>query len=137
MTVDATDGHIDQLVKARWLVIGLSQTDLFEVLDAACRQTPRDGNEANGIDADRLIQIAKAFDIPGDLFRSQIAGTAQQAPDLASARNFSSRRSLVELRLLRAFQRMRDDRTKLMLVHLAEQIVRRQANRGGEPSEAG
>lgn len=137
MTVDATDGHIDQLVKARWLAIGLSQTDLFEVLDAACRQTPRDDNEANDIDTDRLIRIAKAFDIPGDLFRSQIARPAQPAPDLASARNFSSRRSLVELRLLRAFQRMRDDRTKLMLVHLAEQIVRRQANRGGEPSEAG
>ena len=29
------DGPIDQLVKARWLAIGLSQTDLAEVLAGA------------------------------------------------------------------------------------------------------
>ena len=30
----STDGQIDQLVKARWLALGLSQYDLAEVLGA-------------------------------------------------------------------------------------------------------
>ena len=30
----STDGQIDQLVKARWLALGLSQDDLAEVLGA-------------------------------------------------------------------------------------------------------
>jgi hypothetical protein len=43
---------------------------------------------------------------------------------------------LLELRPLRAFHELKDDLTKLMLMHLAEQIVRRQANRDGKPSDA-
>ena len=35
MTDHASDGQIDRLVKARWLAIGLSQSDLAEVLGAA------------------------------------------------------------------------------------------------------
>ena len=35
MSGKTTDGQIDQLVKARWLAIGLSQNDLAEVLGAA------------------------------------------------------------------------------------------------------
>jgi len=34
MTGSTTDGRIDRLVKAGWLEIGLSQSDLAEVLDA-------------------------------------------------------------------------------------------------------
>lgn len=37
MSGKTTDGQIDQLVKARWLAIGLSQNDLAEVLGAAPR----------------------------------------------------------------------------------------------------
>jgi ribosome-binding protein aMBF1 (putative translation factor) len=41
MTGGGIDGPLDQLVKARWLAIGLSQTDLAEVLGAASSQTQR------------------------------------------------------------------------------------------------
>ena len=55
---NAADGPIDQLVKARWLAIGLSQTDLAEVLDAAFKQTQRDGSGSNDGAAARLIGFA-------------------------------------------------------------------------------
>jgi len=38
---------------------------------------------------------------------------------------------LLELRLLRAFCQLRDHRTKRLLIHLAEQIVKRQTDGHG------
>jgi transcriptional regulator with XRE-family HTH domain len=127
----ATDGHIDQLVKARWLAIGLSQSDLAEVLDAAFKQTHREGNGSNDGGAGRLMQVAEALDIPLDFFHSHAVRTRQEEPDLSSDETFSS---LLELRLLRAFHELRDHRTRQMLVHLAEQIVKRQSSRHGDAS---
>jgi transcriptional regulator with XRE-family HTH domain len=135
----ATDGHIDQLVKARWLAIGLSQTDLADVLGAAFDQARRDGAKLNGVDAGRLMQVAEALDIPVELFHSH-AGMEQDEPDaaLAERETMGSLQSLLELRLLRAFHELHDHRTRRTLVYLAEQIVKRQANRGGHaPDDAG
>jgi transcriptional regulator with XRE-family HTH domain len=131
MTNGPTDGHIDQLVKARWLAIGLSQTDLAEVLDATFQQTADDSNGSNWVDTDRLTQIAEALEIPADFFRDQTIKTGQGAPDLASAQCASSLQSVLALRLMRAFQDLTDLRTKEVLVQLAEQIVKRQLKRRG------
>ena len=128
-----TDGQVDQLVKAGWLAVGLSQADLAEVLDAAFQQPPENGNGSNGVDRARLMQIADALDIPFELFcHRQPARAEQQESDLAPAPGLDSLQSFLGLRLLRAFHELRDHRTKRMLVHLAEQIVKRQTNRGGD-----
>jgi transcriptional regulator with XRE-family HTH domain len=130
--MSATDGQIDQFVKARWLAIGLSQSDLADVLNAAFQQTPKDGYGPDGADARRLMQVAEALDMPVDFFHSHSARAEQQEPDLSSAETLGSLQSLLELRLLRAFRELREHRTKQLLVHLAEQIVKRQANRRGD-----
>ena len=132
MTGGATDGHVDQFVKARWLAIGLSQADLAEVLGGTLQPTRDDGNGTNCVDADRLMQIAEALQIPIDFFYSQTIGTGPEAPDLSSAQRINSLQAVLALRLLRAFQDMTDLRTREVLVLLAEQIVRCQASpRGG------
>jgi transcriptional regulator with XRE-family HTH domain len=130
MTGGATDSRVDQFVKARWLAIGLSQTDLAEVLGGTFQQTPEDGNGSNGIDADRLMQVAEALQVPVDLLYSQAIGTERDAQDLSSAQR-NSLQSVLALRLLRAFRDMTDLRTKEVLILLAEQIVKCQANRRG------
>ena len=132
MTGGATDGQIDRLVKARWLAIGLSQTDLAEVLGAAFQQTQKDDNGPDGADAGRLMQVAEALDLPLHLFHSHAVGTGQEESDPSSAETLGSLHSLLELRLLRAFRELRDHRTKRMLVRLAEQIVKRQASFRGD-----
>jgi transcriptional regulator with XRE-family HTH domain len=126
---NATDGHIDQLVKAGWLAIGLSQTDLAEALGAASQQNRKDGNGPNGVDAGRLMQVAESLDIA---VASVPTGAGQEERELSLADTLNSLQSLLELRLLRAFNELQDQRTKQTLVHLAEQIVKRQANRGGD-----
>jgi hypothetical protein len=128
MTNGPTDGHIDQLVKARWLAIGLSQTDLAEVLDATLQQTA-DGNGSNCVDTDRLMQVAEALEIPADFFRGKTIRAEQEA---SSAQCASSLQSVLALRLMRAFQDLTDLRTREVLVQLAEQIVKRQIHRRGD-----
>src|ERR1700730_12399315 len=109
---NAADGKIDQLVKARWLAIGLSQSDLAEVLDAAFRQAQRDGNGSTDACATRLKQVAEALDIPPDFFHGYAGKTSQEEPDLSCPETFGSLHSLLELRLLRAFHELRDHRTR-------------------------
>ena len=130
MTNGPTDGHIDQLVKARWLAIGLSQTDLAEILDATFQQTA-DGNGSNCVDTDRLMQVAEALEIPADFFYGKTIRTEQEA---SSAQCASSLQSVLALRLMRAFLDLTDLRTKEVLVQLAEQIVKRQMHRRGDGS---
>jgi transcriptional regulator with XRE-family HTH domain len=130
MTNGPTDGHIDQLVKARWLAIGLSQADLAEVLDATVQQAAARGGGLNEVDTDRLNQIAEALGIPAAFFCDQAVKTGRGLPDLAQAAG--SLQSVLALRLMRAFQDLGDLRTKEVLVQLAEQIVKRQFNRPGD-----
>jgi len=132
---NATDGHIDQLVKARWLTIGLSQSDLAEVLGAAIKQTPAEG-DASRAAAGRLMQIADALGFPPNFVRSSVETrqeTRQETrEDHSPEQSGGSLQSLLDLRLLRAFRELHDHRSKRMLIHLAEQMVRRQANRHGD-----
>jgi len=132
MTGGATDGHVDQVVKARWLAIGLSRADLAEVLGGTLQLTSEDGNGSNYVDADRLMRVAEALQIPIDFFYDQTIGTEREAPDVSSAQRINSLQSVLALRLLRAFQDMTDLRTKEVLILLAEQIVKCQASRGGD-----
>lgn len=139
---NASDGHIDQLVKARWLAIGLSQTDLAEVLGAEIKQAAADGDGSRAA-AGRLMQIADALGFAPNFVRSsaetrQDTGQATRQETRQDPRQdpFSeqsgSLQSLLDLRLLRAFRELQDHRSKRMLVLLAERMVRRQANRQGD-----
>jgi transcriptional regulator with XRE-family HTH domain len=126
-----TEGNIEQLVKARWFEIGLSQSDLAEVLGAAFKQASKDDDGSNRAAADRLMQVAEALDIPVDVFNGHAAGNGREKPDPSSAEDTRLLQSLLELRLLRAFRGLGDHRTRRMLVQLAERIIKRQANRRG------
>lgn len=108
MTHQPTDQPIDQLVAARLRDIGLSPTDLAELLDAAF--APIACNPSATADAGRLAQVAKALDMP------------------AVQRDPASQQSLLQLRLLRAFCGVSDQRAQRMLVYLAEQLAKCQAS---------
>jgi transcriptional regulator with XRE-family HTH domain len=124
MSDHASDGQIDLLVKARWLAIGLSQSDLAEVLGAAMKPNGEDDAGSDRIDASRLTEVAEALELPLDLLRHDASGAR-----LAPVQEFEPLESLLDLRLLRAFRDLRDLPTRRMLVQLAEQMVKRQNSR--------
>jgi predicted acyltransferase len=124
---NAIDSHIDQVINARWLAIGLSQTDLAEVLGLALQQ--EDDSGANGNGDGRVAQIAQALDVPVNvLYRQPGAGT-REGLELSSPAPSNALQSLLALRLLRAFHALTDQATKEVVVQLAEQMVKRQLNR--------
>jgi hypothetical protein len=126
MTGGSSKEHIDGLVKAAWLKIGLTPADLAEILDAVL-QPPRehDGDSAPA-GLERLKEVGHALDIPIDAFRPRGPRTEQPESDHPSIDLSLSVLSLLELRLLRAFCQLRDHRAKRLLIRLAEQIVKRQ-----------
>ena len=124
MSGKSTDG-LDQLVKARWLALGLSQNDLAEVLGAPGGQpAPKPTNGSGRADVGRLMQVADALGVSHDLFQG-LAPAARKA-DCAPVES-EAVQALLELRLLRLFRELRDHNAKRMLIQLAEQIVKRQA----------
>ena len=125
MTDHASDGQMDRLVKAHWLAVGLSQSDLAEVLGAAIRSTGEDGARSDGIDSARMAEIAEALELPAGLLDRGGAATRQPP-----AQGLEPLQALLDLRLLRAFRDLRDLRTKRLLVQLAEQLVNRQSHLG-------
>jgi transcriptional regulator with XRE-family HTH domain len=126
MTGSGANGRLDQLVKARWLALGLSQTDLAEILNAAL-EPAKDSSGSDYVDKGRLMQVADALEIPIDFS----AARAEPERESLSSHSFNSSHSLLELRLLRAFHELQDPRTKRMLIHLAEQFAKRQNSRRG------
>jgi transcriptional regulator with XRE-family HTH domain len=121
---NSTESSIDQLVKARWLALGLSQKDLAEVLQPATKS----GNGSRRPDVARLMQVADALGVSHDLFQGL---TLRKVED--SKADAAAMQTLLELRLLRVFRELADHNAKQMLIQLAEQIVKRQA----APPEAG
>ncbi|MBR0696913.1 hypothetical protein [Bradyrhizobium lablabi] len=106
-------------MKARWRAIGLSPSDLAEVLGVVSEQRARPNESASEISVDRLLQIATALGVANGR-----GGVAAQGPGAGKA---MPAEMLLELRLLRLFRELRDPDTRRMLVQLAEQIVKRQA----------
>ena len=121
----STDG-LDQLVKARWLALGLSQDDLAEVLGAPCPPAPKSANGSGRADVGRLMQVADALGVSHDLFQG-LAPAAKKTANCGT--NSETMQALLELRLLRMFRELRDHNAKRILIQLAEQIVKRQATR--------
>lgn len=126
MTGKPTDGQIDQLLRARWLEIGLAQADLAALLDAALQPIAKDGDATAGVDAGRLAQLANALGIPGS------PGETDRKIAPWPAEHPGSPQSLLQLRLLRAFCELRDHRAQRMLVYLAEQLAKCAATRPGD-----
>ena len=127
---NSTDGQLEQLVKARWLALGLSQNDLAEALGAPGQPKAKTANGSRRPDVGRLMQVADALGVSHDLFQG-LAPIARKAQSCEA--DSEAMQALLELRLLRVFRELSDHNAKRMLIQLAEQIIKRQAT----PPEAG
>ncbi|KJC57743.1 hypothetical protein UP10_26380 [Bradyrhizobium sp. LTSPM299] len=122
------DKQIDQVVQERWRAIGLSQSDLAEVLCTNSAPASNGKNGAARIDDDRLALLAEVLGITADVVSPQAAASAQVRAGIQAARSLQS---LLELRMLRVFREVQNPDTKRILIELAEQIVKRQTTSPG------
>jgi hypothetical protein len=115
---NVVDLHIDRIVKARWLALGLSPADLAEALGP---DGPKDDKTANG--GGSPLRLAGTLDVRA---ASLHFPARSGEPDLSSIEGLGSVETMLALRLLRAFHGLNDQATREVLVQLAEQIVKRQ-----------
>ena len=114
----AADREIGRRLKIRRLDLGISQTAVADALGLTFQQVQKYEKGANRISAGRLQRLAEILDVPIAYFYDEkIAGTKKHQTAFALLETAYS------LRLIRAFNRIKDRRIQLRTVELVEGIA--------------
>lgn len=122
---DEFDRQIGQLVKARRLSKGISQGDLSQVLGLTLQQVENYEAGSKSISASRLAQIAAALDVPVTYFYEDIEAHPRTRAGALGLDPEQMLKTMLGLRLLRAFHKLQDPAMCEHLVQLAEQMSAR------------
>jgi len=118
--VNAVDKLIGQNIRANRLSRGLTQKKLADKIGVTFQQVQKYEEGANGARGSRLVQIAKALDIPVlELFKG--VGFAGQAAPVNELSNLVTNQ--YALRMLRAFSKIERPALQRALVKLAEEMA--------------
>jgi transcriptional regulator with XRE-family HTH domain len=126
---DPRDIEIGKRVRAMRLQRGLSQTELGEYLNVSFQQVQKYERGANRISAGRLQLISDLLKVPITFFFTGLEGGSPDPGGAAVDSEFSLLQTGGAVRLLRAYSRIPDGKTRGSLVSLAETIA-------GEPPAA-
>ena len=114
---DPRDAEIGQRVRALRLQRGLSQTELGQLISVTFQQVQKYEKGANRVGASRLTLIADVLGVPlPTLFDG--AATAGQVAHDSSPRHLLAKPH--SLRLLQAFDKVKDDGTRMALLAMVE-----------------
>ena len=120
---DPRDMEIAKRVRALRLQRGMSQTELGGVLDVTFQQVQKYETGSNRISAGRLQQIAEVLDVPVAYFYAGLDDGAAQRSMPVIEPEVDLLQSAHAVRLVRAYTRISDRRTRLKLLKLAECIA--------------
>ena len=120
---DPRDIEIGKRVRAMRLQRGLSQTELGEHLNVSFQQVQKYERGANRISAGRLQLISDLLKVPITFFFSGLEGGSAEPDGKELDSEFSLLQTGGAVRLLRAFSRIPDGKTRGSLVSLAETIA--------------
>jgi transcriptional regulator with XRE-family HTH domain len=110
------DRHIGSRVRARRIMLGMSQEKLADALGLTFQQVQKYEKGVNRVGAARLQQIATALDVPVTFFYDG-DGKAREVESLLFLD------SAFSLRLLRAYSKIKDQTVQRQLVSLMESIA--------------
>lgn len=125
-----TDVVVGRNIRIRRLAKDMSQTALATRIGVTFQQIQKYEKGTNRVGASRLMQIAKALDVPIHFF---FDGTATDAIDSASPLRLISNPQA--LRLARAFARIRDSGLRRSVVRLIEDIAERKSTVGSDENQ--
>ena len=118
---DLRDAEVGRRVRARRLERGITQTELATRIGVTFQQVQKYEKGVNRIGAGRLQRIAEALDVPVTFFfgGAEAPVTAASGDD---ASVFGYLQTSGAIRIVKAFYRIKDRRTRQLLVELAERI---------------
>ena len=114
--------EIAKKVRALRLQRGMSQTELGGVLEVTFQQVQKYETGSNRISAGRLQQIAEVLDVPAAYFYAGLDDSEVQR-SIPAEPEVDLLQSAHAVRLVRAYSRITDRRTRLKLLKLAECIA--------------
>ena len=118
--MNAVDKLIGQNIRANRLSRGLTPKKLADRIGVTFQQVQKYEEGANGARGSRLVQIAKALDVPMlELFKG--VGPAGQAAPVNELSNLVTNQ--YALRMLRAFSRIERPALQRALVKLTEEMA--------------
>ena len=112
-----TDKHVGARVRMRRMMLGMSQEKLGDALDLTFQQVQKYEKGANRVGASRLTLIADVLAVPLPTLFDGASTAGQVAPD-ASPRHLLAKPH--SLRLLQAFDKVKDDGTRMALLAMVE-----------------
>jgi transcriptional regulator with XRE-family HTH domain len=116
---DRVDVQIGQRIRVQRLAIGMSQTTLADALGVTFQQVQKYEKGVNHVGAGRLTKIATVLQVPvaSLLGADNHTGAADSALKLVGSRG--------ALKLLRAFDKLSDDKMRRSVLQLVEGIAGR------------
>jgi transcriptional regulator with XRE-family HTH domain len=116
---DAVDIAVGQNIRMQRLLHGLSQTELGERLGVTFQQVQKYERGFNRVGSGRLYRIAEIFDMPVAALFAGVGSASARRP-AAPAAAIPDREPL---RLVRAFERVKDDRARRLIIALVEKLA--------------
>jgi transcriptional regulator with XRE-family HTH domain len=121
---NAIDAAVGARIKNLRLRNKLSQTRLGEQVNVTFQQIQKYENGTNRVSAGRLAQLANFFVVPVAAFYSEVPAT--NGKPAKGKKPVSSLQDAGTVRLVKAFQVLKDKALKVAIMRLAEEMVRRQ-----------
>ncbi|MCZ7659360.1 MAG: helix-turn-helix domain-containing protein [Xanthobacteraceae bacterium] len=118
---DLRDAEVGRRVRARRLERGITQTELATRIGVTFQQVQKYEKGVNRIGAGRLQRISEALDVPVTFFFGGAEAPVTASSDDASV--FGYLQTSGAIRIVKAFYRIKDRRTRQLLVELAERIA--------------
>jgi transcriptional regulator with XRE-family HTH domain len=116
--ISNADREVGRRMKLRRVDLGYSQTEIGEALGVSFQQVQKYERGTNRISASRLQQIAKVLEVPLPFF---FADNDRQS--IGGSKVFGLLETAYSLRRVKAFGRIKDQRTQRAAVRLVERIA--------------
>ena len=113
------DKHVCSRVRMRRMMLNMSQEKLGDALGLTFQQVQKYEKGVNRVGAGRLFQIAAIFGLPISSFFDE---TGESTP--AKSSRTPSRSDPLSIRLVEAFSKLPDTRSRLALLTVAESMNR-------------
>ncbi len=126
--IGAIHAEIGRRIKARREQLGLNQTTVGNAAGVSQQQIANYESGADRVKLERLVKIAKALEVqPGHLLDSIAPMIAAAGFSDAEQERYSQPATTQRSRLDRAFQAIRDEKNRELVVQLAEALRNDQA----------
>ena len=120
---DSRDAEVGRRVRSRRLECRLSQTELADRIGVTFQQVQKYEKGVNRIGAGRLQRISEALEVPITFFFSATPHATERGADSSPESVFGFMQSSGAVRIVKAFHKIKDRRSRQLLVEMAEQMA--------------